>query len=637
MSDKEGKGTSQRKDTRRYIPLKYEDAERRSVLTRLATIRKLNATREWINNDLYRLMFKRDIYILAYERLKSNPGSMTPGTDKATFDGFGEATIQALIGEMRAETYHCRPVKTVFIPKANGKLRKLGLPSARDKLVQEVVRIILEAIYDSPESPYFLDSSHGFRRSRSCHSALREIQHKWSGVTWLIEGDIKACFDEIDHHILVELIRRKIKDERFIALIWKFLKAGYQDLDGKHKDSFAGTPQGGIISPILANIYLHELDDFVEQMRGELEQGKQRRRNPVYRSLAQQRQNLARTGRANTREYQELSTALRELPSLDPYDPGFVRLKYVRYADDWVIGLIGSLRLAEYVRERVRSFLQTKLGLTLSEEKTKITNARSEEAAFLGSRIRLGRSNRAKQKLTLSTNASGKMFKRRSTGMEIVLKAPIDVIVNRLHQKGFCDASGVPVAKQAWGLLDEDQIVNLYSSINRGIQYYYRPSDNWTYLRRIQYILTFSLAKTLATKRKTGVAKVLNGGSVQVQVRREGQSKTVTFYRNADWTVNRGAFIEHPEVDIVRMQIRLRTRSKLGWACCICNEDHHVEMHHVRHVRKMTNKHAKGFTRVMAALNRKQIPVCRECHRRIHNGVYDGLKLSDLAYDPSQP
>src|SRR4028119_679771 len=129
------------------------------------------------------------------------------------------------------------------------------------------------------------------------------------------------------------------------------------------------------------------------------------------------------------------------------------------------------------------------------------------------------------------------MFKRRSTGMEIVLKAPIDVIVKRLHQKGFCDASGVPIAKQAWGLLDEDQIVNLYSSINRGIQYYYRPSDNWTYLRRIQYILKFSLAKTLAAKRKTGVAKVLKGGNVQVQLRREGQGKTIGCYGKSHWAV----------------------------------------------------------------------------------------------------
>jgi hypothetical protein len=371
-------------------------------------------------------------------------------------------------------------------------------------------------------------------------------------------------------------------------------------------------------------------------MREELEQGKRRKANPVYRSVADRRLRLVKAGKTNTREYQELGKKLRELPSLDPRDPNFVRLKYVRYADDWVIGLIGSHHLAEQVKERVRSYLQTNLRLTLSEEKTKITNARSEEAAFLGYRIRLGRSSRATQKLTLSTNASGKMFKRRSTGMEIVLKAPIETIVNRLHQKGFCDINGVPVAKQAWGLLDEDQIVNLYSSINRGIQCYYRPSDNWTYLRRIQYILKFSLAKTLAAKRKTGVAKVLKGGNVQVQVKRAGQTKTISFYSNTDWTVNRGAFTEHSEVDLVRMQERLRTKSKLGWTCCICNANQHVAMHHVRHIRKMTDKQAKGFTSVMAALNRKQIPVCRVCHRKIHNGAYDGLKLTDLAYDPSQ-
>jgi retron-type reverse transcriptase len=211
------------------------DAEHSAVLRRLATIRKLNATREWVNDGLYRLMFKRDIYILAYERLKSNPGGMTPGTDGKTFDGFSEGMVQALIEQMRAETYHCRPVKTVYIPKANGKLRKLGLPSARDKLVQEAVRIILEAIYDSAEHPYFLDSSHGFRRSRSCHSALRDIQQQWSGVTWLIEGDIKSCFDEIDHQTLVGIIRKKIKMSVLLRLFGSFLRQGIKTSTGSAK------------------------------------------------------------------------------------------------------------------------------------------------------------------------------------------------------------------------------------------------------------------------------------------------------------------------------------------------------------------------------------------------------------------
>jgi len=174
-----------------------EKADCLKSLARLEVIRRLNGeSREWVNYDLYRLMFKRDLYIVAYERIKSNPGQMTPGTDKETADGFSEEEINRLIQEMRAGSYQPKPVKRTYIPKANGKMRKLGIPSFRDKIVQEVARVILEAIYDSPNGAYFLDNSHGFRRSRSTHSALREVQGKWSGITWFVEGDIRSCFDE---------------------------------------------------------------------------------------------------------------------------------------------------------------------------------------------------------------------------------------------------------------------------------------------------------------------------------------------------------------------------------------------------------------------------------------------------------
>jgi group II intron reverse transcriptase/maturase len=606
-------------------------------LQRLEVIRKLNAQSGWINSDLYRLLFKPELYILAYERIKSKPGNMTPGTDEETIDGFGMGEISKLIEEMRTEKYHPSPVRRALIPKSNGKMRKLGIPSTRDKIVQEVVRLILEAVYDSPHGPYFKDSSHGFRSSRSCHTALKEIQGKWSGTTWFLEGDIKACFDDINHEILVNIIRKKIKDERFLNLIWKFLKAGYQDLDKSRKDSLAGTPQGGIVSPILANIYLHELDEYVEQLRKELEKGEGRRFNPEYRSLQKRRQYLAKTGRINTREYKDLGVQMRKLPSLDPKDPDFVRVRYVRYADDWIVGVTGPKRLAEEIQERVRQFLKAELDLTLSDEKTVITNARMSDAKFLGYRIRLGRSKYAEQKQTLSTNASGKNFKRRSTGMQIVLKAPMDELVKKLHQKGFCDANGRPLHKPAWTLLDEDQIINLYSSINRGLQNYYRPSDNWAKLSRIQYILKFSLAKTLAHKRQTSITRVIKDKNIQVLITRKEQQKTIKFYQNSDWSIDRKAFTNSPTIDLVRMNERMRTRSKLGLPCCICLETIGVAMHHVRHIRKMTEKQTRGFTALLAKLNRKQIPVCQECHRKIHSGAYDGMKLSDLAYDPKKP
>lgn len=511
-------------------------------------------------------------------------------------------------------------------------MRKLGIPSARDKIVQEVVRLILEAIYDSPHGAYFKDSSHGFRYSRSCHSALKEIQN-WSGTTWFLEGDIKAYFDDIDHEILVNIMRKKIKDERFLNLIWKFLDAGYQDLDESRKDSLAGTPQGGIASPILANIYLHELDEYVEQLQKELKKGDLRRPNPEYRSLQKRRQYLAKTGRINTEEYRELGVQMRKYPSLDPKDPNFVRVRYVRYADDWIIGVTGPKRLAEEIKEKARQFLKAKLNLTLSEEKTVITNARESDAKFLGYRIRLGRSKTAEQKQTLSTNASGKIFKRRSTGMQIVLRAPIDELIKKLCQKGFCDASGRPLHKKAWTLLDEDQIVSLFSSVNRGLQNYYRPTDNWAELCRIQYILKFSLAKTLAAKKQVAITKVIKDKGISIT----RKQRTITFYRNTDWTTNRKAFTNSPTIDLVRMHERMRVRSKLGLPCCICFDSVGVAMHHVRHIRKMNEKQAKGFTSLLAKLNRKQIPVCRECHRKIHNGSYDGMKVSELAYDPRKP
>ena len=179
---------------------------------RLEYLRKANRNRQWINDDLYRLLYRADLYIIAYERIKSKPGNMTPGADGETLDGFSMETIQTIIEEMRTEQFHFKPVRTTLIPKANGKMRRLGIPCVRDKVVQEAMRLILEAIYDSPYGPYFREASHGFRPNHSCHTALREFRGKWSAVNWLIEGDIRACFDELSHSVLVNTLRKKIRD-----------------------------------------------------------------------------------------------------------------------------------------------------------------------------------------------------------------------------------------------------------------------------------------------------------------------------------------------------------------------------------------------------------------------------------------
>ncbi len=611
-----------------------------SDLDRLETLRKLNSQREWVNRDLYRLLYKQDLYILAYERIKSKPGNMTSGTDGETLDGTSLERINDIIETMKTEKFQFQPVKTTYIPKANGKLRKLGIPSIKDKLVQEVIHMILEAIYDSPHGAFFKEQSHGFRPRRSCHSALRDIQRNWSATNWLIEGDIKACFDDIDHEILIDLIKRKIKDERFVNLVIKLLNAGYLDLNGERKDSLVGTPQGGIISPTLANIYMHELDICVEKLQRELEKGEQKARNSEYRAMATRRAKLAKEGQTKTAEFRELGKSMRTLPSVDVDDPNFIRVRYVRYADDWMIGLCGSRQLAEEIKERVKIFLKEELSLTLSEEKTKITNARTEEAEFLGTLIGIGRTVET-QKQTISTNGSGRMFKRRSTGWEVVIKAPMNRLIKKLEERGFCTTSGEPIGKGGWQHLDIDQIIGLYTSTNRGIQNYYRFVDNWREISRIQYILEYSLAKTLASKLKISVGQVFDkyGDSISVKIKSAKGERTVKFYKNTDWKTNRAAFTDSPSIDLVRTAIRMRTRSKLGQPCCICGNPDDVEMHHIEHIHKMSEKQASSndFARILRALNRKQIPVCKRCHRKIHRGEYDGLKLSELAYDPRKP
>ena len=213
---------------------------------------------------LYRHLYNPDFYLLAYKNIASSPGSMTAGADGMTIDNMSMARINKIIASLKDQTYRPNPARRTYIAKKNNpaKKRPLGIPSTNDKLVQEIIRMILEAIYE----PTFSDRSHGFRPKRSCHTALSQIKDTFTGVRWMVEGDIKGCFDNVDHHVLINILRRRIKDERFLSLMWKFLKAGYMEQWEYHK-TYSGTPQGSGMSPVLANIYLSELDTFMEEYK----------------------------------------------------------------------------------------------------------------------------------------------------------------------------------------------------------------------------------------------------------------------------------------------------------------------------------------------------------------------------------
>ena len=412
------------------------------------------------------------------------------------------------------------------------------------------------------------------------------------------------------------------------------------DLHGSKKESLIGSPQGGIISSILANVYLHELDEHIEEVKKTHEKGTRKRDNPAYTRLIREKNRLVAQGATQTKAFRATMKQIRATPSKMVNDPTFCRVKYLRFADDWLIGLCGSYATAEEIKERVKTFLSDHLKLTLSEEKTRITHAQTEEAFFLGTMLTIG--NGGEAKVVLQKTSKGKTIQRRSTGWATILKAPLDKVLKRLKERGFCSGTGEPTAKGLWTSLDADQIIQLYSSINRGLQNYYRFVDNWKQCSRMQYILKFSLAKTLAQKYKISVPKVFRrfGKDLSLLIKGRGgkPDRQVTFYQNQDWTKNKLAFQggSQDDMDVVRTLVRLRTRSKLGKPCCICGEAHkQIEMHHIRHIRKLSHKRvATGFNRLLRAMNRKQVPVCSDCHWKIHRGEYDGLKLSNLAYLP---
>jgi len=432
-------------------------------------------------------MFNRDLYLLAYGNIYSNQGAMTPGVSEETADGMSEKKIEQITGLMRQEKYRFSPARRVYIPKKNGKLRPLGMPTWSDKLVGEVVRLLLEAFYD----PQFPDSSHGFRKSRGCHTALREIGNTWTGTTWFIEGDISDCFGSLDHEILLGILAEKTHDNRFLRLIRNMLKAGYLE-DWDYRDTLSGVPQGGTVSPVLSNIYLDKLDKFVEQeLIPQYTRGARRRLNPEY-ARVQSRMRRART-RGDRAAARDLQKQLRTVPRDDPMDPGYRRLKYLRYADDHILGFIGPKAEAEETKARLAAFLRETLGLELNQAKTLITHARTQRARFLGYDITVWHCN--------TRITSG----RRAANGKIALKVPPDVV------KAQCARyrrHGKPWYRSRLQNLDDYDIVRTYGAEYRGVVNYYPLAHDVWRLGVLRWNALTSLLKTLAAKHGSTVTKM---------------------------------------------------------------------------------------------------------------------------------
>ena len=572
--------------------------------------------------NIYRLLYNRNLYLRAYGRIYSNQGAMTKGITAETVDGMSLAKIDRIIDELRYERFRWTPVRRVNIPKPNGKTRPLGIPTWTDKLLQEVIRMILEAYYE----PQFSDRSHGFRPDRGCHTALSEVANSWDGVRWFVEGDIKGCFDNIDHEVMLSVLGEKLHDNRFLRLLKYLLKAGYME-DWKYGRTLSGTPQGGVVSPILANIYLDRLDKFVETMLIPAHtRGTRRQHNPSYRALG------SRLAYHRKRGNHSLAKALRhemqQLPSGDPYDPEYRRLRYVRYADDFVLGFIGPKAEAGQIKESLETFLRDNLKLELSKEKTLITHATSQAAGFLGCEL-------INQQANTKHDHSG----RRSINGRIGLRVPAKVIEQHCHTYM---GNGKP-AHRAELINDDDfTIVRRYQAEFRGVVQYYLLAYNVSHFGKLQWVMEESLAKTLAAKHKTTRRKVFRRlksvaptehgerACLQVVVQQgEGKRPLVAQFGGIPLKRNKQAVL----VDQQPQRYRAERTELIQWLladeCELCGSTVDVEVHHIRALRDLNVK-GQGekplWIQVMAARQRKTLVVCRPCHLNAHGGDWKPRK-----------
>ena len=580
------------------------------------------ANKEEVFTKLYRYLLRPDIYFVAYKNLYANNGAATKGVNEDTADGFSEAKIDSIIKALADETYQPMPVRRTYIQKKNNrkKLRPLGIPTFTDKLVQEVLRMILEAVYE----PIFLDVSHGFRPKRSCHTALKQLRREFNGTRWFVEGDIKGCFDNINHAVLVGLLSNKIKDARITKLIYKFLKAGYLENWQYHK-TYSGTPQGGIISPLLANIYLHELDKFVMKLKSEFDTPGVGQITPEYRELHNEIKRLSHrltkvTGEEREMVLAEYKSKRQKLMTIPCTAQNDKKLKYVRYADDFLIAVKGNREDCQWIKSKLAEFIGDTLKMELSEDKTLITHS-SKCARFLGYDVRVRRSGKIKR------GGPGHVKMRTLNGGVELLVPLNDKIRQFVFTKGVAiqkeDGSMFPVHRKYLVGLTDLEIVSVYNAELRGICNYYGMASNFCKLHYFAYLMEYSCLKTLASKHKTSLSKIINKfndgtGKWGVPYETKLGSKRRYFANYADCKGKGSAtdYISNAAVVYGYAVNTLENRLKAK-VCELCGttESDHYEVHHINKLKNLKGK--ERWEIAMIAKHRKTLVVCRDCHRSI--------------------
>lgn len=606
-----------------------------TILRRIEKLPALSRAGKRING-LHRLMRSRCLYERAYDKVSQNRGAMTPGVDGETFDGMTLERLDRLVQRVAEGHYRPRPVRRVYIPKGDGKMRPLGIPTADDRIVQEAARMILAAIYE----PVFSQHSHGFRAGRSCHTALEEIRHTWTGVKWLVEVDVRGFFDNIDHDILLELLSRRIDDPVFVNLIGTMLKAGCME-DWKFERTYSGTPQGGVISPLLANIYLHELDLFMEEMRAGFDKGAKRKANPAYVACSSQIAVLRkeidglRADGANDAEVRARMARIeavrkdrRALSSVDPMDPDFRRLRYCRYADDFLVGIIGSKADAVQTMADIQRFLAGRLNLAVSPEKTGVHDA-AKGSLYLGFHV-----------CAFTVRSAGSMAARSKVGggTRRVLRRPtrgnIKLWVPRSRVYAFCRRKklGNLDLRDGWArpqFLDSSaaETIIAYNSELRGFANYYAIADGVkSSLDNLELVMFRSLLATIACRRRTSAWRVRTALKM-------GTDHGVTAMVRDKPRVHKVWKLKHlvvkawdnPIVDVNTVGSRIAQSSNdlatrlSASECEACGQmEGPFEMHHPHRLKDKRRVQLTAWKQ--SVRQRRTIVLCRKCHVAHHGG-----------------
>ena len=575
---------------------------------------------------LFQKLYNVDLWLLAYQRIAPTPGNMTAGVDGKTIDGAGLKLISDLIADLKASRYAPKPSRRVYIPKANGQQRPLGIPCFQDKLLMTVVKIILEAIYE----PTFSEASHGFRPNRSTHTALAEVK-KIVGIRWWVEGDIQGFFDHVNHDTMLRILNKRIADRRFLHLIDQFLKAGYVE-DWRYHQTYSGTPQGGNLSPVLSNIYLNELDQAIAAKKAEFDRGEERKINQEYKNLANQKNRAKKRARltGDWSKYKQLQKRMLQVKTTDPQDPNFRRLYYQRYADDFLVGVIGSKADAVALKAWLGDHLRTELQLELSAEKTLITNAK-ERVRFLGYDIM-----REKGVRVLRVHTKVGVQTKRTTTHQLTLLMPRDKSIKFAKEYGDT-ASWLGKQRSELINLSELEILMIYNAEVRGFLGYYSLADNMKYdAAKILWLTNRSFFMTLAGKRRSTLNKVVKSlkrgpGRFVMTVREEGKESR-EYELLASTRQLQTDTIDRNRPDIIPNTQKYKARTELGrrllaQTCEWCGtQQGQIEVHHVR---KLGNLKGKAmWERHMIERRRKTMVLCVECHDELHAGKLGEKKKS---------